>query len=175
MSTFVRIAGNPAQVSDYAAKVINRLKIGMPISENGFGQRLAKFYPDPNAVLIESSKKLKNGKNIIQKRWSWPSGATAALTEKSDGFFSYVFKNDLRKVVKSVISRNPNHLVEKSATPKIINGQRKMVPYENHVNGENIARFIDGELFYAGNSASHAQYLVSEARKNAAQSFRCIG
>ena len=136
---------------------------------------MAKFYPDPNAILIESSKRLKDGRSIHQKVWSWPDGAMAALTQKSDGFFSYVQKNSKGEVTTSLISKNNSHLAERGTTLRVIDGQCKILPYENHVNGRNIARFLDGELWAANNSASEAQYLVEQTRKNAANSFRCIG
>ena len=166
MSILVRIAGNSAVVSDYAGKIIKRLNQGIQQNKSGFNQRLAKFYPDPNAILIESSKRLKDGRSIHQKVWSWPDGAMAALTQKSDGFF---------EVTKSLISKNNSHLAERATTLRVIDGQCKILPYENHVNGRNIARFLDGELWAANNSASEAQYLVEQTRKNATNSFRCIG
>lgn len=175
MSMLVRIAGKPALVSDFAGQVIKRLSLGMPQTKNGFGQRVSKIYPDPGAVLIESSKTLKNGKTVKQSLWSWPDGATAALTQKSDGFLSYVAKNAEGKVTKSLISKNNSHLVERSTTPRVIDGQCKNLPYENYVNGSNIARFLDGKLWAANNSASQAQYLVQETRKETINSFRCIG
>jgi len=175
MCMIVRIAGKSVLVSDFAGQVIKRLNLGTHQTKNGFGQRVSKIYPDPGAVLIESSKTLKNGKTVKQSLWSWPDGAIAALTQKSDGFFSYVSKNDEGKITHSLISKNNSHLVEKSTALRVIDGHCKVLPYENHVNGSNIARFLDGKLWVANDSANQAQYLVQETRKEAINSFRCIG
>ena len=177
MSMLVRIGGKPSLISDFAGKVFKyKDACGIYRTQNGFAQRISKVYPDPGAVLTESSKTLKDGRNIWQKLWSWADGSTVALTRKSDGFFSLVSKDgSTGKVTRSLISNNNMHLVDRGSYSRAINGKLQQVPYENHVNGENIAKFLGGKLEAANRSASSAEYFVQEARKGAEQSFRCIG
>ena len=176
MSMLVRIGGKPSLISDFAGKVFKcKDACGIYRTQNGFAQRISKVYPDPGAVLTESSKTLKDGRNILQKLWSWADGSTVALTRKSDGFFSLVSKDGSGHVTRSLISNNNMHLVDRASYPRVINGKRQQVPYETHVNGENIANFLGGKLETANKSATSAEYIVQEARKGAEQYFRCIG
>ena len=176
MSMLVKLGGRNALVSDFAGKVVkNQGPDGIYRAKNGFGHRLANYYPDPSATLTISSKTLKDGRNIVQRMWSWANGAKTALTERSDGFFSFVQINSSGKVTKSVISENLEHLVEKASTPKSTNGKVRYIPYENHVNGDKIASFIDGQLYHVDKSPVSAKYMVQDARQAARQSFRTIG
>lgn len=176
LGELAKIGGKSQYISQRAAKVVkNADACGIYRTANGFGQRLTKFYPGPNATLTESCKTFGNGKWIEQKVWSWPDGSLRALTRKSDGFLSSVSRDAKGKVTSKLISKNNQHLVEKSSGHMMVNGKMKNVPYENYVNGDKISRIVNGELSSVDKSASTAEYFVKGAREAASQSFRCIG
>ena len=176
MSMLVRLGGRSTMVSDIAGKIIRgQNACGVYKTQNGFAKSVAKYYADPGAVMTNSTKILPDGRTITQQLWSWANGAVVALTRKSDGFFSFVQKNSSGKVTKSVISKNSKHLAEKGTYRDFTGGKLKRIPYENHVNGDNVARLVDGKLVHSETSASSAERLAQEARKNAVEGFRSIG
>ena len=176
VGSLVKLGGKSALVSRFAGKVIKGADAThIYRAANGFNIRLAKWYPGPNATLTEASKTLKDGRQIYQKLWSWADGSTIALTRKSDGFFSYVVKSADGKVTSSMISRNGQHMVQKASQHQVVNGINRLVPYENYVQGNNIARFRNGQLWHADASELNAKYLVSETRKDLERHFACIG
>ena len=177
IGTLAKIGGKSRLVSNFAGRVIKGADAcGIFRTGNGFAHRLTKFYPGPNATLTESIKTLKDGRVITQKLWSWPDGSMRVLTRKSDGFFSSVARNAEGKVTDKLISHNGSHLIQKGTYPVAGSGSKyRLMPYENYVNGGNIARFKDGVLYSAQHSTTSAEYFVKDAIKNAEHSFRCIG
>lgn len=176
MSMLVRLGGKYAQVSDFAGKILRyQDSCGIYKAKNGFVQRLAKYYPDPQATLTVSSKNLKDGRYVKQNLWSWPDGATVALTEKSDGFFSLVSKNSSGEVTRSLVSKNANDLVHKEIVNRMINGKLKSMPFETHVNGDYIAKFLNGKLDFAKKDLWLAENWVKDAIADARSSFANIG
>lgn len=152
LGALAKIGGKSRYVSQWAAKVIKGSDAcGIYRAANGFSHRLTGFYAGSNATLTESFKRLKDGRTITQKLWTWPDGSTSALTQRSDGFLSYVGKDANGKRIVNMISRNNQHLVEEGTRRTIQNGKSVFVPYGNYVNGNNLAMFSNNKLIHASN------------------------
>lgn len=174
LGTIAKIGGKSRYVSKIAGRVLNgKDACGIYRTANGFSHRLTGFYDGPNATLTESFKRLKDGRTITQKLWSWPDGSTRALTQRSDGFLSYVGKNASGKRTINMISHNNQHLIEEGTSHVIRDGKSVFQPYGNYVNGSNLARFQNGQLWHASNGATES--FVTQAREAALRDFRTIG
>lgn len=174
IGALAKIGGKSRYVSQWAAKVVKGADAcGIYRATNGFSHRLTGFYSGPSATLTESFKRLKDGRTITQKLWTWPNGSTRALTSRSDGFLSVVGKDANGKRIVNMISRNNQHLVEEGTRHVIRDGKSVFEPYANYVTNNNLAMFRNRNLIHTSNSPT--DYFVRQAREGAVRSFNCIG
>lgn len=172
--SYVQIGSNIVNVSERAATLFRQGgKLKMP---NGFSQRIVKANVGSGSVLSQSSKRMPDGTIIEQKLWTWPNGQTAALTEKSDGFLSCVYKNENGQVVSRLISDPArNRFVQEGTHLRYPSGSKTEVPFKIKIDGNNYNYYENNSLIKTRNSSDYADWARQEAIKQAVHNFRIIG